>query len=162
MRKLKILFSIFLFLLCFFISESYAQCACSAKFKDITPSIEFEYADVIFVGKVIEIKKSERDKQTGSYTETVKFEIKRVWKTDLPKFVTVVNKIQGCINGFEVEKEWLIYAYKRSDGTFGNGCCCSRTTILQRAGEYLNEFEKNGEKEMKILEEPSQEKPTKN
>lgn len=143
------------FLLIFGTYESFAQCACVPKLKDITPKMEFDNADIVFVGKVIEIKRTEKDKKNGSYQETVKFEISKVWKKESPKIITVVNYIQGCTNGFEVEKEWLIYAYKRTDGTFGNGCCCSRTKSLQKASEDLKEFRKS-EKEMKILEDSEQ------
>ena len=150
--KTKSFFFIFLFIFCFVVSEGYAQCSCTAKYRNITASKEFEYADIVFVGKIIELKKSGRDAKTGSYTETVKFEVRKIWKADSPKIITVVNKIQGCLNGFEKDEEWLVYGYKNSDGTFGTGCCCSRTSILSKADEDLKEFEKNGVREMKILE----------
>ena len=139
-----------------------AQCACAKYPHEIKPIEEFNSADAVFIGKVIKLEKSERDEKTGSYIETVVFEVQKVWKTDLPKTVTIVNKIQGCINGFEINEQWLIYAYKKSDKTFGTGCCCSRTTSISKASEDLNEFKKNGEIEMKILEEHEPDKSTEN
>ena len=151
--KTKSVFFIFLFIFCFVVSEGYAQCTCASKYRNITPSKEFEYADIVFVGKIIELKKSVRDTITGSYTETVKFEVSKIWKADSPKIITVVNKIQGCLNGFEKDQEWLVYGYKNSAETFATGCCCSRTSILSKAAEDLKEFDQTGVREMKILEE---------
>jgi hypothetical protein len=162
MLKVKTAIFIFIFTLCFGVFESNAQCSCVPSRKNITPTSEFKSADAVFVGKVIKLQKSERVKQTGSYTETVKFELESAWKTDLPKTVIVVNKIQGCLNGFEENEKWLVYAYKKSDGTFGTLCFCSRTTILSTAEQDLNEFEKNGEKETKVLEETKRVTSTEN
>lgn len=152
----KTIFVLLLFILFISTNESFAQCDCSKYPHEIKPIEEFNSSDAVFVGKVIEIQKTERDNKTGNYVETVKVEVQKVWKVDSPKVVLIVNKIEGCINGFEENEEWLIYAYKKSDGTFGTGCCCSRTTSLSKAKEDLKEFEKKGEKEMEIIEESKQ------
>jgi hypothetical protein len=114
------------------------------------PSQRIKLADAVFIGKVIEIKNTPRDKDTGSYVETVKFEIKKAWKQDLDSFVVIQNKIQGCINGFEVNEEWLVYVYEMEDSTLGTYCCCSRTKVLSKAAEDLKEFESNGEQQREI------------
>ncbi|MDT5123605.1 MAG: hypothetical protein QOC96_3087 [Acidobacteriota bacterium] len=134
----------------FVAGETFAQCSCVAERRDITPHKEFKLADAVFIGKVIEIKKTAPDKDTGGYIETVKFEVKKAWKQDLDTLVTIQNKIQGCINGFDENEEWLVYAYKKQDGTFGTYCCCSRTRLLSKAAEDLKEFESEGEQPAKI------------
>jgi hypothetical protein len=131
-------------------SETLAQCSCVAERRDITPHEEFKLADAVFIGKVIEIKKTARDKDTGSYVETVKFEVRKAWRQDLDSLVIIRNKIQGCINGFDENEEWLVYAYKKQDGTLGTYCCCSRTRLLSKAANDLKEFEAEGEQPAKI------------
>lgn len=134
----------------FGVGETLAQCSCVAERKDITPHKEFKLADAVFIGKVIEIKKTDHDKDTGSYVETTKFEVKKAWKQDLDAFVIIQNKIRGCINGFDENEEWLVYAYKKQDGTFSTYCCCSRASLLAKAVEDLKEFETKGELPTKI------------
>ncbi len=104
----------------------------------------------MFIGKVIEITKTARDKNDGSYVEIVKFEVKKAWKRDLETFVIIRNKIQGCINGFDENEEWLVYAYNKQDGMLVTYCCCSRTRLLSKAAEDLKEFEAKGEQPAKI------------
>lgn len=104
----------------------------------------------MFVGRIIQIEKTARDKKTDSYFEIVKFEVKQAWKRDLETFVTITNRIQGCLNGFEEREEWLVYAYEKRDGTLGTCCRCSRTRLLSKAAEDLKEFDEKGEKPTKI------------
>ena len=149
MRKTVRVLSL-LSILYFGASETFAQCSCVAEYRDITPHKEFKLADAVFIGKVIEIKKTDRDKDTGSYVETVKFEVTKAWKQDLDAFVIIQNKIQGCVNGFDENEVWLVYAYKQQDGRLGTYCCCSRTRLLSKAAEDLKEFEVKGESPTKI------------
>lgn len=141
---------LFIGLFYFGASETFAQCACAPQYVDITPNKEFKLADAVFIGKVIEIKKTARDKDTGNYVEAVKFEVKKAWKQDLDPFVIIRNKIQGCINGFDENEEWLVYAYKKQGGTLATHCCCSRTRLLSKATEDLKEFEAKAEQQTKI------------
>ena len=149
MRQL-ILSILFLGLSHFGAEVTFAQCTCSATYRDITPHNEFKLADAVFIGKVIEITKTARDKDTNSYVETVRFKVSKAWKQDLERFVIIRNKIQGCLNGFDENEEWLVYAYKKQDGTLGTYCCCSRTRLLSEAAEDLKEFEEKGEPPAKI------------
>lgn len=139
--------------MCFGTNAALAQCACSRP--NITASEEFKAADIVFVGEVVEIKRTAPDKQ-NRYTETVIFKVKNAWKQDSEEFVTITNEIYGCINGFVEKKDWLVYAYKRKNGTLGTGCCCSRTKSLLKATEDLKEFEQNGEKPTNIVKKQNQ------
>jgi hypothetical protein len=154
MRKI-VLAVLFLGSFCFGVADGLAQCTCAPTYQNIAAQAEFKLADVVFVGKVIEIKNSPPDKATGSYIEVVKFEVTRAWKQDLENLLTITNKVQGCINGFDENEDWLVYAYRHQDGTLGTHCCCSRTQLLSRAAKDLNEFKKN-RKPRKILEPEGQ------
>jgi hypothetical protein len=149
MRKI-ILCALLLGLSLFTTNETSAQCTCSTTYLNITPHKEFKLADVVFVGKVVEIEKTDREKETGNYVETVKFEVKRAWKQDSEATVIIRNEIRGCLNGFDKDEEWLVYAYKQKDGTLGTACCCSRTNLLSEAAKDLEEFEAEGERPTKI------------
>jgi hypothetical protein len=131
-------------------SDTFAQCSCVAERRDISPRKEFKLADAVFIGKVVEVKKTARDEGTGGYVEAVKFEVLKAWKQDTDSLVIIQNKIQGCINGFADNEEWLVYAYKKQGGTLGTYCCCSRTRPLSKAAEDLKEFEAEGEQPAKI------------
>ena len=149
MRK-PILIVLFLCSFYFGANQTFAQCTCAPAYRNITPHNEFKLADAVFIGKVIEITKTAPDKDTHSYVETVKFEVKKAWKKDLDTSIIIRNKIRGCINGFNENEEWLVYAYKRQDGTHSTYCCCSRTRRLSKAAEDLKEFETKGEQPTKI------------
>jgi hypothetical protein len=149
-RKLILIF-LFHCLFYFGASQTFAQCACAHAYRDITPHNEFKLADAVFIGKVVEILKTDIDKNSGSYVETVKFEVRKAWKLDLASFIIMRNKIQGCINGFDKNEEWLVYAYKKQGGgAFVTYCCCSRTRLLSTAAEDLKQFEAKGEPQTKI------------
>ena len=120
-------------------NETRAQCTCPPKYVDITARNEFNLADVVFVGKVVEIKNTPREKD-DRYVQTVIFRVTRAWKHDVNSDFTITNRIYGCINGFEKDEEWLVYAYKNKDGTFVTYCCCSRTRLLAKADDDVKTF----------------------
>ncbi|MDQ3635733.1 MAG: hypothetical protein M3405_14670 [Acidobacteriota bacterium] len=153
-KKLSLVFVI-LFISVIYTSNTFAQCSCSGKYRDITASKELELADAVFVGKVIEVHKTEPDKR-NRYTETVRLEVKEFWKGELAETFTLVNEIYGCINGYDANEVFLIYAYKNKNGTYSTGCCCSRTTIISKAKKEFKEFKENGLRSQKINENQSQ------
>ena len=150
MRK-TVLLILLLGIFCFGGIDTFAQCACAPEYVNITPHKEFKFANVVFIGKVIEVKKTAQDKNTGDYTEIVTFNLKKAWKRDLEAIVVITNRIDFCFNGFAEKEEWLVYAYKNQDGTLGTYCCCSRTKPLSKADEDLKEFEEKGERPRKII-----------
>jgi hypothetical protein len=119
--------------------ETKAQCSCVPEYRDITAQKEFTFAYAVFVGKIIAMKTTPRD-TNGHYSETVTFQVTKAWKNDLDSKLTITNKIQGCANGFAENEEWLVYGYKRQDGTLGTYCCCTRSTRLAKAQEDLKTF----------------------
>ncbi len=144
--RTAILIILFVSSLCFGTSEVFAQCSCLPSLKNLTAHKEFKLADVVFVGEVVKIKRTVRDKKTDRYTEIVTFKVKSTWKQNLEEFVIITNEISGCINGFGEKEEWLVYAYKEQNIKFHTRCCCSRTKPLSKADEDLKEFEVKGEK----------------
>ena len=116
-----------------------AQCACSPTYVNITPRNEFNLAYTVFVGKVVAIKNTPRDKN-DDYFQTVTFEVTKAWKQDVTSNLTITNKIDVCLNGFAKDEEWLVYVYKNKDGSFGSQCCCSRTRLLTTAEDDMKTF----------------------
>ena len=123
----------------FSVGETRAQCSCATEYVNITAPAEFKLAHAVFVGKVIAVEKTPTEKN-GEYTETVTFQVSKAWKQDLNSTLILKNRIQGCLNGFKENDEWLVYVYKSRNGTLGNYCCCSRTNLLARAGEDIKAF----------------------
>lgn len=117
--------------------ETRAQCTCAPEYVNITARHEFNLAYAVFVGKVLKVENSARS-EDGSYLETVHFNVTKAWKRDLDANLTITNKIQGCLNGFAENEEWLVYLHSYRDGTLGTYCCCSRTKLLSKATEDLN------------------------
>lgn len=149
MKRISIIiFIAIVFSLC--TSEIYAQCSCEPK---LTLKEHFQRADAVFVGRVIEAKKTQQD-EAGNFEIIVKFEVTQTWKQDLNNFV-IVKEINGSLNGFESNREWLLYASKDNDGTYliFRGCC-SRTKYLSVASKQgdLKAFKIMGEKPKKIIE----------
>ena len=142
--KSTILCFMILILLPLLAVEVLAQCTCARQYKDQPAMVEFGVSDVVFEGRVISVKKSELDKVNNTYTVIAEFEVKQLWKGDADQTVTITNAIRGCINGFEVDEEWLVYAYKSPNGKLGSGCCCTRTKVLSKASNDLREFIERG------------------
>lgn len=86
---------------CFNADKIFAQCSCVP---ESTLKESFQRSYVVFVGKVIEAKKT-RLKKTDNYDVVVKFEVKQVWKQDLERFV-IVKDLNGSTNGFDQNAEW--------------------------------------------------------
>jgi hypothetical protein len=120
-------------------SETRAQCTCSERYVNITARDEFNLAYAVFVGKVVAIENTPRDRN-DHYVETVTFQVTKAWKHDVNSNLTITNTIQGCVNGFKENGEWLVYAYKSQDGKLGSYCCCSRTRLLAKADDDVKTF----------------------
>jgi len=142
---------VFVALLVFSVKEGNAQCTCAEAYRDITPHAEFKLADLVVIGEVLEIKKTDVDQKSGNYTETVKVKVRTVWKRDIGSIITIRNRVAGCLNGFDEKEEWLLYVYKNHEGWLGTYCCCSRTRPLSRADQDLEEFAKEGEMPARVL-----------
>jgi len=138
MRNILLIVAVFGLLL-LVTAETQAQCSCKKEYIDITPRAEFKLAHLVFIGKVVELKKSPAN-ENGHYTETVTFEVTKAWKHDLKSTITLTNWIYGCINGYEVNREWLVYAYQEKNGSLTSYCCCTRTRPLDKADEDVKEF----------------------
>ena len=129
-----------------------AQCACSPQ---LTLRQEFQRADVVFIGKIIEAKKI-LEENTHSYVTLVKVQVLETWKRDLEKFVTIKYRHEaGFSASFEPNFESLLYAYKNDDGTFFAWHCCLATKPLTHAAEDLKQFKKWGEKPKKVIDPQS-------
>ena len=120
-------------------NETRAQCTCIPTYVNITARGEFNLAYAVFVGKVVAIENTPPDKN-NRYVETVTFEVMRAWKHDVNATLVITNSIYGCINGFKKNEEWLVYVYKKKDGSFETYCCCSRTRLSAKADEDLKTF----------------------
>ncbi|MCU1287974.1 MAG: hypothetical protein JWN60_203 [Acidobacteria bacterium] len=120
---------------------------------------EFKGAKAVFVGKVIEVTKIEESKNTDVaakidyYDFRVKFEVETAWKTDLPEIITVTN-IESKKSAFKLGESYLVYAYVRhydKENLRAHTGCCTRTKLLSKAEEDLQEFKSKGEKPTNVI-----------
>ena len=130
-------------------TKTLAQCSCEP---NLTLQEHFQRSDAVFVGKLIEATKIRQETANG-YDVVIKFEVKRAWKRDLERFVTVIEH-NGSTEGFAKGAEWLLYAFEDKTGTLQiSRGCCSRTKPLPVAGRQgdLKGFEKIGARPKAIL-----------
>lgn len=87
----------------------------------------------IFTGTVLEIIK-----QPGDFYVTVKFKVEESWKGLRSAEATVFTGQGGgdCGYKFETGKQYLVYAYKRSDSELETNIC-QRTALLAESAEDL-------------------------
>jgi hypothetical protein len=133
--------------------KTFSQCNCQPS---NTTYEDYKRADAVFVGKITEIKKLGSDD-----TEfVIKFEVKKTWKQDMQRFVTVrlsSENISKQSEGFyQVNAEWLLFASKSEDGNFKASVhCCTKTKPFSTAleGGVFKSFKEMKLKPKKIIDE---------
>ena len=103
------------------------------------PEDAYEEADVVFSGEVTNMVISEE----GYYYE-VTFQIIDIWKGEYLEEITVLTELfsDTCGYPFQINNEYLVYAYTYSWGIYTN--ICTRTNLLEYASEdleFLNGFD---------------------
>lgn len=122
----------------FYLTTANAQCQCVKP--DRTALEEYRDATVVFTGELVDLQKTEPDKQYRYY-ETVKIAVDHVWKKNVDSIVTVKNYVYGCVQGWKPGDKYLVYAYLNDDKvTYSTGCCCSRTGLLEKTNSDVSEF----------------------
>jgi len=102
------------------------------------PEDAYEEADVVFSGEVTNMVINEE----GYYYE-VTFQIIDIWKGEYLEEITVLTELfsDTCGYPFQINNEYLVYAYTYSWGIYTN--ICTRTNLLEYADEdidYLNQL----------------------
>ena len=102
------------------------------------PEEAYEEADAVFSGQVTNIVVDE----SGYYHE-VTFQIIDVWKGEDSEEITVLTETysDACGYNFQINNEYLVYAYTYASGNYTN--ICTRTNLLEYASEdldYLNQL----------------------
>jgi len=106
----------------------------------------FEFADMVFAGKVIDIRLPDPGKEDKRNT-TIAFEIIQFWKGDLRRQVVLYRSElfePECNYPFEEGKEYLVFVdqtaldvyrerYVPPGGKILNSTVCSRTKLLEEA-----------------------------
>ena len=102
------------------------------------PAEAYEEADAVFSGQVTNIVVDE----SGYYHEVI-FQIIDVWKREDSEEITVLTETysDACGYNFQINNEYLVYAYTYAGGNYTN--ICTRTNLLEYASEdldYLNQL----------------------
>jgi len=102
------------------------------------PEEAYEEADVVLSGKVINMNLDD----SGYYFE-VSIQTIDVWKGDVLDEIIILTETSSdaCGYNFQINNEYLIYAYSYNSGIYTN--ICTRTNLLEYADEdldYLNQL----------------------
>ena len=102
------------------------------------PEEAYEEADVVLSGKVLNMDLDE----SGYYFE-VSIQTIDVWKGDVLDEIIILTETSSdaCGYEFQINNEYLIYAYNYNGGVYTN--ICTRTNLLEYADEdldYLNQL----------------------
>lgn len=110
----------------------------------IKPNEYFQKADVVFVGKVLEVNnyKDETLKRfireiQGESTVGAKFQVAQVWKGEANYYYTINSDSTSCDFNFVEGEEYLIYAKNIGNGSF-YAEKCDGTSLINRASNELN------------------------
>ena len=103
-----------------------------------SPEEAYEEADVVLSGKVLNMDLDE----SGYYFE-VSIQTIDVWKGDVLDEIIILTETSSdaCGYEFQINNEYLIYAYNYNGGVYTN--ICTRTNLLEYADEdldYLNQL----------------------
>ncbi len=136
----------FIILVCSFSFTSFA-CSC----EDIPFKNAVEWADEIFLGRVIEVKEVEYETspQDPEYKYTrlwyAKFEVIQKWKGSSKKYVTIYQPSTSCDAGFDLSGNYLVYSKKERIFNFfntENRIEALTTWLCSRSRQYLYVNEK--------------------
>ena len=105
-----------------------------------------EETEFIFQGRVLEIVEREehiRTTRDGGATGEVRpldrqvvFAVERAWRGVSSERISVTSLVSDCMFGFEIGREYLVFARKGKDGRPTTGIC-TRTAALANAGPVL-------------------------
>lgn len=138
-------FKLFLVVCLFFLGvETTLACSCAPP---QSPAAELKKASAVFAGKVIEIKRQQREKgpkHPGDLFREieVRLEVSKAWK-GIDKDIAVVftpAHSASCGYRFSKDKTYLVYAYENKEGKLETGIC-SRTKRLDDAEEETKELD---------------------
>ena len=136
--------TILLILIIFTVSETFA-CVCGGTKEPLNKQVKrvFNQSDLIFTGKVIEIKKLNKKRVKSSADPIIyKFEIIKIIKGKIEKrIVEVASEMSGISCGYEFKlgKTYLVYSLKpkrfsnttKNEFDFATGLC-SRNQFLSK------------------------------
>lgn len=132
-----------------FLSSDVFACSCTSY---PTPYRAFQESDTVFIGKVAGVSDSSGNELSrGKFTEIrnavmterqnydliFRFETQEILKGANAPQVDIPTSLNMCQFGFELGETYLVYAYKRDDGSFRTSIFCWRTTELTEAQDDL-------------------------
>ena len=96
-----------------------------------------KHSDAVFVGKVIEIKKTKLQKY-------VTFNVLKIWKGKIGKQITITTAIDGGACGYHFSKKgdgtYLLYCHQPKKAKQHSTDICTRTRSLANAAKDIKEL----------------------
>jgi len=131
-RALKITV-VLIFFIALFIKISYKPANACSCLKPPPPLEAKERAAAVFSGTVI-------GQESSQFEVKVNFKVRRVWKGNIGDTVSVITNTNSAACGinFRDRQSYLVYAFKNENQLRTN--LCSRTKLIDRASEDLQEL----------------------
>lgn len=115
-------------------------CSCALQEGDERAAIResLHEADVVFVGRIEGVEVLRED-QSGIETQRTRFYVIQSWKGDTANRLYVETTLTCCLCGFPFPEhgEYLVYAYRSSDGSVLGTSVCTRTKLASEAAEEI-------------------------
>ena len=127
-----------------FISVAFSESLLATSCASPSPEHAFRKADVVFAGRVTKVKYLDNPKEVVEPRIIVTFDVSKTWKgPQQEKFIihTVFNAWSKKGYFFYEENEYLVYAHKQQDETFGVSLC-GGTKWFKDAEEDLGVLDK--------------------
>jgi hypothetical protein len=101
------------------------------------PQQEMENASAVFTGRVVNVRAPGGAVISSADPVLVAFEVTRIWKGPLEAQIALTTARDSASCGFEFQQgqEYIVYAYEDESGLATN--LCTRTALLEAAGEDL-------------------------
>ena len=132
----------FIVLLAFFILCARGASACLCGAPPLTPLIELQYQDAVFIGRVVAVVSTRRylprrDLNVERYTQAfnVTFTVLQPFKGVTSRKVTLNVGTSDCDLEFAIGERWLVYAYMGDGSLTTSGC--TRTKLARKAKQDL-------------------------
>ncbi|MEX0899866.1 MAG: hypothetical protein WD081_04155 [Gammaproteobacteria bacterium] len=103
-------------------------CNCAEPPEDPVEAVTkaYEQSSIVFLGRAIRVSRPQgKDEETGQMIEVGTFRVQRMWKGVYSEELTSRIDIKCCTCGvsFNEGREYLIFGYQRSDGSFSTSIC---------------------------------------
>ena len=109
--------------------------------KSPTAHEEAKNSYAVFMGEVIGINKvplPSSAPHSQPYELVYLFRVHSAWKSPLPQYIALVERVHNCLIGIESKQTWLVYALRDEDGGLRIEYCSGSRPLARAAGDLAD------------------------